>query len=112
MQGLASRRGSESDVTSSICLPTSSAAPLLGHDTSLHAVVEHCETVHTAGMNTQRAAWRLLRGIAPTTARRRNFSQVPSRQGPTASIPMPYITEVTVRLEHAPASSASPHGIR
>lgn len=49
-------------------------------------------------MNTQRTAWRLLRGIA--TTRRRNFSQFPGHGdrdfAPRASIPMPYITEVTV----------------
>ncbi|PSR87099.1 Clp protease-domain-containing protein [Coniella lustricola] len=48
-------------------------------------------------MKTQRAAWRLLRrGVAATQTR--NFSQFSGRGGggpPMASIPMPYITEVT-----------------
>lgn len=66
----------------------------------------HAASCSKDAMNTQRAAWRLLRGVA--TTRRRGFSQFPAGNGPSApaaSIPMPYITEVTVCCPHQPRAA-------
>ncbi|KAJ9134613.1 ATP-dependent Clp protease proteolytic subunit [Pleurostoma richardsiae] len=49
-------------------------------------------------MISRRATWRALRGAASTCTACRRFSQFPSgpaSRPPTASLPMPYITEVT-----------------
>ncbi|KAK3370090.1 Clp protease-domain-containing protein [Podospora didyma] len=47
-------------------------------------------------MNSQRAAWRMLRAISALQCRRfTQFGASPGVLRPTAAIPMPYITEVT-----------------
>jgi hypothetical protein len=81
--------------------PTSFLAPHLASLPSLpHAL---CSAAHEhAAMISRRATWRALRGAASTCTACRRFSQFPSgpaSRPPTASLPMPYITEVTVRPE-------------